>query len=766
MALFKLQERPTDNIEAIMRKTKEQKDIKPTIKLKGTSLLAKLNAIKQKVKETLGEHINDYQLITTDEEWIEYCNKAKEDEYIAIDTETDSLDSILANLVGVCIYSHSQKPAYVPVGHISVITEQKIEPQVSIEAIKEGLNIIKDSKLIFHNAYYDLVVIYQNTGIMLNVYDDTLIMAWYLNENEAHGLKYLYDKYCETQNGIHTFGELFEGIPACYVPYDIFMAYAAKDAYMTYKLWEFYKQYMTHGTEECEECKLDRVIDVYETVEKPLLKVLVKMKLRGVRFDFERAKQLKKKYLGLKEEAEKEFHRAVEPYKKEILERQKLYGDIEYPLNFNSPLQIKILFYDIIQIGVIYKKEPTGTGNHVLEEILNNKKYEKHPIYNIAKTLQDVKKYDKLISSFIDKLSEDATLHEGKIFCNFNQCGTNTLRLSSSSPNLQQVPSKNDDIRNMFRADDGCIFCNLDFSQQEMMAVASLADDDKMLESFHLGRDIYSHVASIAFNVPYEECLEFNPDGSTNKEGKNRRKKAKAICLGICYGKGVPAIADDLHITVEVAQQVKDSVLKAFPKLAQYLQDVVEFGKKYGYVENYFGCKRRLPALQLPEYTFEFPIDIEFADNAENTKKYYTNLYLGKLSRCYSREDKAKIIEQAKEKNITIKNNSQLIAQETRNAYNSPVQSTAAILTKMAMVNIDSNERLKELNVSLVLTIHDEVALNIPKEHAYEAVQIAKKEFLGAGKDLKADLRCDIEMSECWAGESLSFDENHNLVKK
>ena len=136
MALFKLQERPTDNIEAIIRKTKEQKDIKPTIKLKGTSLLAKLNAIKQKVKETLGEHINDYQLITTDEEWIEYCKKAKEDEYIAIDTETDSLDSILAHLVGVCIYSPSQKPAYVPVGHISVITEQKIEPQVSIEAIK------------------------------------------------------------------------------------------------------------------------------------------------------------------------------------------------------------------------------------------------------------------------------------------------------------------------------------------------------------------------------------------------------------------------------------------------------------------------------------------------------------------------------------------------------------------------------------------------------------------------------------------------------
>lgn len=531
MALFKLQARQEDNIEAIMRKSREQKELKPTIKLKGTGLLEQLSVIKQKVQESLGEHVKDYQLITTDKEWIEYCNKAVEDGYVAVDTETDSLDSILAHLVGVCIYSKSQKPAYVPVGHISVVTEQKVEPQVSLSAITKGMEILKNAKCIFHNAYYDLVIIYQNIGVMLEAYDDTLIMAWYMNENEQHGLKYLYDKYCET-SGIHTFGELFEGIPCCYVPYNIFMAYGAKDAYMTYKLWEFYKQYMTHGTKECTECGLDRLVTVYETVERPLIGVLVDMKIRGIKFDFEKAKELKIKYTKLKEEAEKEFHKAVEPLKKEILERQKLYGDIKYPVNFNSSSQIKVLFYEIIKTGVIFKKEPTGTGKHVIEEILNNKKYANKPIYYIASALQEVKKYDKLIGSFIDKLSEDAIKHNGRVFTSFNQVGTNTLRMSSSSPNLQQVPSHNDDIRNMFIPDKDCVLVNLDFSQQEMMAVASLADDDKMLESFHLGRDIYSHVASIAFNKPYEECLEFNPDGTTNKEGKDRRKQAKAICLG------------------------------------------------------------------------------------------------------------------------------------------------------------------------------------------------------------------------------------------
>lgn len=327
--------------------------------------------------------------------------------------------------------------------------------------------------------------------------------------------------------------------------------------------------------------------------------------------------------------------------------------------------------------------------------------------------------------------------------------------------NLQQVPSHNDDIRNMFIPDEDCLLVNLDFSQQEMMAVASLADDDKMLESFHLGRDIYSHVASIAFNKSYEECLEFNPDGTTNKEGKDRRKHSKAICLGITYGKGVPAIAEDLHVTIEVAQKIRDSVLGAFPKLAQYLKDVVEFGKEYGFVYNFFGCKRRLPMLQAPEYEIDFVGDVD-----DKTRSYYETLYLNKLKNCYSFKDREVIIQQAMTKGVRITDNHKYIAEETRNAYNSPVQSTAAILTKIAMNNVAKNERLKELGVSLVLTIHDEIGLNVPKEHAYEAIKIAEKEFLGAGKDLKADLRCDIAISECWAGKELTFDENHNLIPK
>jgi len=773
MALFKLQERPTDNIEAIMRKTKEQKDIKPTIKLKGTSLLAKLNAIKQKVKETLGEHINDYQLITTDEEWIEYCKKAKEDEYIAIDTETDSLDSILAHLVGVCIYSKSQKPAYVPVGHISVITEQKIEPQVSIEAIKEGLNIIKDSKLIFHNAYYDLVVIYQNTGIMLNVYWDTLVSGHALNENESHSLKDLYIKYVHQQGEAHYFGELFDGIPACYVPYDIFMSYAAKDAKMTYDLYMFQKPYLTAGTEECAEYKLERVANLYHTELLPMIPVLVQMKLYGMPFDFKKAKELKIKYTKLKEEAEKEFNKALEFYKDDIMEYNKTHKEkpLEYPLNYNSPEQIKVLFYEIAKIGVVYRKEPTGTGKNVINSILHLEKFNNKPIRTIAQCLLNVKTYDKVIGSFIDKLTEDATLHGGKIFSNLNLTGTDTGRLSSSNPNQQNIPSHLKDIRQMFYAGENRVYISCDFSKQEPCILASTSKDPKLVEAFHSGLDIYSQIASMMYNLPYEECLEHYADGTTNKEGKERRSNAKKVTLSLMYSKGVKTLSEDLGYGtteegIKKAQSIYDAVLTAYPDMAKWMKETEEKAIKVGYVDNMFGRRRRLPELLYPQYEFEFPIDIEFSDNVESTKKYYTNLYLGKLQQARWREDKEKIINMAKQKGIIIKNNEKIKADKRRNIINFCIQGGAAVITLRAMRNIMNNKRLQELGCELQMSIHDETLCSVPKEHAYECAKLIEQCSKDAGHDLLVPLSCDVEIAEHWYGESLSFDENHNLVKK
>lgn len=326
--------------------------------------------------------------------------------------------------------------------------------------------------------------------------------------------------------------------------------------------------------------------------------------------------------------------------------------------------------------------------------------------------------------------------------------------------NLQQVPSKYSDIRQMFIPKKGNVFIFSDYSQQEMMAVGAIAHDDKMLESFKKGRDIYSHIASIAFNVPYEDCLEFYTDGTTNKEGKSRRKKAKAIALGIIYGKGVATIADDLHIDISKAQEIKDSILKAFPQLASYLTHVVEFCKENGYVKTFYGRKRRLPDIQLNEYEFEFPEGVD-----EKTKKYYIGLYTGKLNKCKRLYEKKDIINHALNKyNIQIRQNGGLIAKAVRESYNAPVQGSAADITKKAMLNICTNKELKELGAELMLTIHDETCTSVPKENAYRAAQLIEQCSIDAGEGLGAPLRCDIVVSDRWEGQQYTFDENYNLI--
>lgn len=769
MALFKLQERPTDNIEAIIRKTKEQKDIKPTIKLKGTNLIAKLSAIKQKVREIFNGQENEYILITNNEEWIEYCNKAKEDKYIAIDTETDSLDSILAHLVGVCIYSPSQKPAYVPVGHISVITEQKIEPQVSIEAIKEGLEIIKDSNLIFHNAYFDLVIIYKNTGIMLNVYWDTLVAGHLLNENESHSLKDLYIKYVLGGNyEAHYFSELFEGIPSCYIPYDNFLYYASKDAKMTYELYEFQLPYLTEGTEECKEYNLEKVANFYYKEQLPTISVLVQMKLYGMPFDFYKAKELKIKYTKLKEDAEKEFNEALEFYKNDIIEYNKTHNNkpLEYPLNYNSPEQIKVLFYDIAKIGVVYRKEPTGTGKNVINSILHLEKFKNKPIRHIAKCLLDVKTYDKVIGSFIDKLTEDATLHGGKIYSNLNLTGTDTGRLSSSNPNQQNIPSHLKDIRQMFYAGKDRVYISCDFSKQEPCILASTSKDPKLVEAFHSGLDIYSQIASMMYNLPYEECLEHYTDGTINKEGKERRSNAKKVTLSLMYSKGVKTLSEDLGYGtteegIKKAQSIYDAVLTAYPDMAKWMKETEEKAMKVGYVDNMFGRRRRLPQLLYPQYEFEFPNDTQ-----ENTKNYYISLYLSKLQKAKWREDKEKIINMAAQKGIIIKNNEKIKADKRRNIINFCIQGGAAVITLRAMRNIMNNKRLQELGCELHMSIHDETLCSVPKENAYECAKLIEQCSKDAGHDLLVPLSCDIEIAEHWYGESLTFNDNYELIKE
>ena len=227
----------------------------------------------------------------------------------------------------------------------------------------------------------------------------------------------------------------------------------------------------------------------------------------------------------------------------------------------------------------------------------------------------------------------------------------------------------------------------------------------------------------------------------------------------IAYGKGVKAIAEDIHVDLEKAQEIKDSILKAFPDLANYLQNVVKYGAEHGYVKDFYGRKRRLPLLKAPDYEFKFP-----EGTSQNTVNYYSNLYKSKLDSVWKDEDKDTIIREAKSHSIIIIDNRSKKAKQTREAYNAPIQSSAAVLTKLCVLNIANNKYLQSHGAKIKLLIHDEVCLSCPEEYAYECAQELEKCAIEAGKGLKAKLRCDVAISYCWEGQAYTFDENKKLV--
>lgn len=307
-------------------------------------------------------------------------------------------------------------------------------------------------------------------------------------------------------------------------------------------------------------------------------------------------------------------------------------------------------------------------------------------------------------------------------------------------------------------------------SQQEPKCLAALCrkdGDSQMYDTFMHGKDLYSEIASKAFNKPYEQCLEFNPDGTTNKEGKERRTQAKSILLGVLYGRGTASIGEQLHCTTEKAQSIKDSVFRGFPAIKKFEQESLDFAYDYGYVTTVCGRKRRLPDLQLDEYEFkwqngsktddvldfdgeiddEVPIDIQ--------DKYIRKLRQARFGQ------KRKIFEEANKKDgVWIIDNGAKIADATRQCVNSRIQGSAADLTKLAMIDLYNNKELKRLGFRLLIPVHDEVIAECPEENVVECTRLLKEVMSKAAeKVLEMPVNCDVTLTKEWYGETINYDE-------
>lgn len=741
---------------AIVSKASKSMTAAPTIKGGGKGVYDRISTISALVSTKLGRYTDRYLLLRDEESVINYFRAIVENKSGAIDTETDSLDTILCTLAGVCLYTPGQKPAYIPMHHISYVTGMESANQVGDSVVKKCLQECEDAgvKWIMHNAKFDMSVLFNKLKVMVNCYWDTMLAAKCLNENESAALKELHLKYCETQDTeAFTYEKLFEGVPFTQIPISSGYLYAAGDGIKTWELYEFQKLHLNRQN-------LPGPFEVFRNIEMPLISVVANMENTGITVDKEFALKLSDKYNALLKEREAKFYEVLSMYSEEI-EKYKAKNSnhkLSDPVSINSPLQIAIIIYDILGLTSPDKKKPRGTGEDILLA-LN---------VPLSQAILDYRETAKLLSTYVDKLPSVVNPKTGRIHCSFNQYGAATGRFSSSDPNMQNIPSHNKEIRQMFTAAKGYVLISCDFSQQEPRTLAHCSQDPDLIDAYKAGKDIYAWIASSIYKVPYDECKEFRPDGTMNPKGKERRTAVKSIILGIMYGRGAKAIAEQLNCSKKEAQKIIDQFYNAFPKVHQWMDRILETARQTGYVETVWGRKRRLPDLLLEPYEFHMidgqPADFDplSFDAPEEVSKEVPEKtkedYIKRLKKTWSMEDKQKIIMEARQRGISIKDNGGIIADAERQCINSIIQGTSADMTKKAMISIGNSDYLKERKCKLLLQVHDEVIAECPQQYAKECAEEISKLMVDAAKEkITVPMKCDASISLAWYGDELSL---------
>lgn len=489
MPLFDLPPRSDKSSDLAIAKKANKSKKTPTTVRGGGGITALVSEIKSKVTRELGKYADSTLCIRDEQTLSNYIDTALSVGEIAIDTETTGLDPMLDECVGISIYVPGNKTAYIPINHISYITMEKCEGQLSVEFVASQLNRLNDEcipfshkvKVIMFNAPFDLRVIKNKLGVRLHCYWDCSIASRLLNENEKYemagrkvGLKMLHRKYVlHDQEDAFSFDDLFDPkrIKFNLVPINVGYLYAGHDAIITYEYYVFQMQYIYYEPE----CPLeDRngmngVSYTFFNIEMPIVDVVVDMEDMGVCLDIAYARELSVKYHAMEEKALQNYYDILSEFDEQISKYRNGHPGckLDDPIKVSSPSQLAVLFYDILGCVSNDKKKPRGTGNKILKSF-------KMPL---ADAILEYRGITKLLTTYIDKLPECLNPNDHRLHCKFNQYGADTGRFSSSDPNLQNIPSHNKDIRPMFTATtqgytvedcDGCFtvsrWCEVDTS--------------------------------------------------------------------------------------------------------------------------------------------------------------------------------------------------------------------------------------------------------------------------------------------------------------
>ena len=500
--------------------------------------------------ETLESLDYNYQLIDTEEKRQEIIQKLLTSKILSLDTETTGTEPMDAELVGMSFSIAENEAFYVPV---PAEQEEALKIVNEFRPVFENENSLK----VGQNVKYDMIVLKNYGADVKGPLFDTMIAHYVLQPELRHGMDYLAEIYLHYQT-IHI-DELIgpkgknQKNMRDLDPKDVYR-YACEDADVTLKLKKVLE----------EELKKNDAEGLFYDIEMPLVPVLVNIERNGVLLDTEALKQSSAHFTVQMENIEKEIY--------------ELAGET---FNIASPKQVGEVLFD--KLKIVEKAKKTKTGQYVTsEEVLESLRH-KHPV--VEKILEH-RGLKKLLGTYIDALPLLINPRTGRVHTSFNQTVTATGRLSSSNPNLQNIPIRDEngkEIRKAFIPDEGCLFFSADYSQIELRIMAHLSEDKNMIDAFLSNHDIHAATAAKIYKI------------DLNDVGSDMRRKAKTANFGIIYGISVFGLAERMNVDRKEAKELIDGYFETYPGVKAYMDKSIQVAQEKGYVETIFHRKRFLP---------------------------------------------------------------------------------------------------------------------------------------------------------------------------
>ena len=598
----------------------------------------------------------NYFLIKNEKEIDEWIREAEESGELAIDTETSSLDAHQADLIGISLSTKIGKACYIPIGHKSGDCLKKINVIKKLKPLLED----KSVKKIGQNIKFDFIVLYKQ-GIEMNSMEDTMLMSYVLDAGKnRHNMDILSEIHLshKTISFKDLVGSGKKQINFSEVEINQAMEYAAEDADITYRLYKIFTKNLNN----------EKLTNIYEIFEKPLIKILAFMEIHGVKIDNKFLKDLSKK-----------FEKKISNLEKKIFKISKK------EFNIASTKQLGEIMYNELKIASLKKtkKGSFATSASVLEDLA----FKGH---ELPKLILDWRQVSKLKNTYSDSLPEHINPNTNRVHTSFLLAATTTGRLASSDPNLQNIPIKSEDgkdIRKAFIAERGHTLVSADYNQIEMRILADLADVKELKKAFKNNEDIHTLTASQVFNLDIK------------KVDQNIRRKAKAINFGIIYGISQYGLAKQIMVSINEAEEFLTSYFLKFPEIKEYMNSTIKFCRKSGYVNNIFGRRTHI--------------------NGINDKNYNVRNF----------QERAAI-------NAPIQG------------------SASEIMRLAMIRLVKRFKSLKDVKSKILLQIHDELIFEVPNVEIKEICNVVKEEMISVAKsDLHAfsiPLTVDINSGDNW----------------